>query len=216
MSELRVAEFALGEGPVDAPPPVHGQISCGAVYEVFANGDEFHALAVVDGADAPIGLVNRVDMLMQFSRRYWREIYERRPITHLMDRQPLVVPEEADVEAVTRLIAQHKAQALHSGWILTRDGRYAGIGNTLRLLHLWIERMERRNRELEAARTQAEAANEAKSRFLANISHELRTPLNAIIGFSELMTNEPFGPLGDRRYAGYAGDIRASGQQSWS
>lgn len=58
----------------------------------------------------------------------------------------------------------------------------------------------------------AERAAHSKSAFLANMSHELRTPLNAINGFSEILTSELYGPLGDQRYKGYASDILMSGQ----
>ncbi len=61
------------------------------------------------------------------------------------------------------------------------------------------------------ARTQAEAANIAKSRFLATMSHELRTPLNAILGFSEVMHTELFGPHTNPTYKDYAGNIHESG-----
>ena len=49
------------------------------------------------------------------------------------------------------------------------------------------EAIEQQKRDLAEAKAAAEAANEAKSRFLASVSHELRTPLNAIIGYSEML-----------------------------
>jgi two-component system cell cycle sensor histidine kinase PleC len=61
------------------------------------------------------------------------------------------------------------------------------------------------------ARYRAEAANIAKSRFLAQMSHELRTPLNAILGFSEVMKAEIFGAHAVPLYKEYAGDIHNSG-----
>jgi signal transduction histidine kinase len=66
--------------------------------------------------------------------------------------------------------------------------------------------------DLDAARDRADAANQAKTEFLAAMSHELRTPLNAIIGFSEIIKSETFGPVGSAQYRGYAEDIHASGQ----
>ena len=70
---------------------------------------------------------------------------------------------------------------------------------------------KRTEEELINARQQAEKASTAKSEFLAKISHEIRTPLNAIIGFSEVMMDERFGPVGNERYAQYLKDIHASG-----
>jgi PAS domain S-box-containing protein len=52
--------------------------------------------------------------------------------------------------------------------------------------------------QLRAARSVAEAANEAKTEFLASMSHELRTPLNSILGFAQLLQRDKIAPLSDR------------------
>ena len=122
----------------------------------------------------------------------------------------------------------------------TRDGGYVSIGaditalkeheeqlvNSQRLLLATVAQLRQSRRSLEEQaqqlaeladryhqqKAQAEAANRAKAEFLANMSHELRTPLNAIIGFSQLLANETFGPLGSEKYRGYCRHILASGE----
>jgi PAS domain S-box-containing protein len=66
-------------------------------------------------------------------------------------------------------------------------------------------------RDLQAARREAEQASALKSDLLAKVSHEIRTPLSAILGFAEVMLDGRFGPVANPRYESYLKDIYASG-----
>jgi two-component system cell cycle sensor histidine kinase PleC len=92
---------------------------------------------------------------------------------------------------------------------LTRNDK--SLRDLIARLEASEDRNKRLAREAEEARQRAEDANRAKSAFLANMSHELRTPLTHIIGFSEIMGQELFGPIGNDQYRQYANDIYSSG-----
>jgi PAS domain S-box-containing protein len=107
------------------------------------------------------------------------------------------------------VVARHRdGDALH---LLMTVGRIGDGTDTLCITFRDITRWKRAQAELTQAKQQAERASSAKSDFLARVSHEIRTPLNAIIGFSEVMMEERFGPIGNERYREYLKDIHASG-----
>lgn len=70
-------------------------------------------------------------------------------------------------------------------WILATERR-TDEGDMVSLVYN-ITTAKRRERELDEARAQAEAANRAKSAFLANMSHEIRTPMNGVVGMADLL-----------------------------
>src|SRR3546814_632682 len=74
-----------------------------------------------------------------------------------------------------------------------------------------ITERKKAEHELLRAKEAAEMANRTKGDFLATMSHELRTPLNAIIGFSELILQKVFGPIGHDNYRDYIQNIHESG-----
>ena len=102
--------------------------------------------------------------------------------------------------------------ALIECFVVTRRGRYFGIGTGEALLRSKVSLAHSRESELRDALKAATASAKAKGDFLALMSHELRTPLNAIIGFSEVLGSEMFGALGNARYRDYAHDIHGAGR----
>jgi signal transduction histidine kinase len=147
-------------------------------------------------------------------------------------RQAAMTPLRVQDTQLSIWVSLTRAQILHSWhtnliWV----GAFAGTSLAVLALLTWtvwravdaeetwsralLERENRLSRqavELAAARDDAERASRVRGQFLANMSHELRTPLNAVLGFSEILERELFGPLGDRRYKEFAGDIHRSGQ----
>ena len=103
-----------------------------------------------------------------------------------VDARPVAWPAEATKLLVVLFVGYYLASA-GAVWSVMRGT----VSGAVRLARELIVELQSKSRELEQAKARAEAANRAKSTFLASISHELRTPLNAILGFVQLMEREP-------------------------
>ncbi|HET9394862.1 MAG TPA: CHASE domain-containing protein, partial [Nitrospiraceae bacterium] len=114
---------------------------------------------------------------------------------------------------LTGLLVQHLITSVIQRRTIERvvRQRTAELSDRNEQLRSEIVQRQRTEVDLRAAKEQADAANQAKSQFLAMISHELRTPLNAIIGFSAVLSGEANLKLSPENARGYAADIHRSG-----
>jgi signal transduction histidine kinase len=105
--------------------------------------------------------------------------------------------------------ARELSQRLRESIVSAED---AGTDSAAALARAQAEIAELKS-QLATMQRRVETTASARADFVARISHEIRNPLNAIVGFSEVMAQEQFGPLGNARYRQYVGDIRRSGEQ---
>ena len=123
--------------------------------------------------------------------------------------QGQLAPTQAPSEDINT--SGHAELELADGRWLRMTGSATSEGGSIIFLSDFTA-IKEREESLRRAKREAEAANASKTRFLANMSHELRTPLNAIIGFSEIISGQFFGALGNARYLDYSSDILRSGR----
>jgi two-component system cell cycle sensor histidine kinase PleC len=195
-----------------ALPALSVHQTCGDVFEWLLANPQVPAAAVLDESGHVAGLVNRLIYLARYARQYAPELYSRKSVLKLACSEPLLVDENVPVGDLGATLLMENPDAIIECFVVTRRGRYLGIGTGEALLRGKVDLAQTREQELNQALNAATASSKAKGDFLALMSHELRTPLNAIIGFSEVMSGEMFGPLGHGRYKEYARDVHGAGR----
>ena len=145
-------------------PTVTADVTGDAVYSRFEAEPDVMLIAVVDADQRPIGLVERNAFLLRMARAYGRALFAHRPISLLMDAEPLVVEADTMASDFTAEVMSSRPGDLLGGFVVVdADRRYAGVGALLDLLRAASEERSRfasdmfeLAQSLEAAREQAE------------------------------------------------------------
>ena len=165
-----------------------------ALYQRFEREPDVLAIAVVDPAGRPLGVVERNSFFLRMAAEYGRALYAQRPVAVLMNPEPVIVDADISLSAFTRETLAERPSELMQGFIVVRGGVYLGMGTALGLLQATARanrdhaiEMTRLAETLQAAQTASKASLRAKSQFLAVMSHEVRTPLNGVLSVAEIL-----------------------------
>ena len=169
-------------------------------FKRFAAEPDALLLAVVEDG-RPIGVVERDAFLIKFGGFNGHALYGHRPVTFVMDSDPVVVEASVDISTFCDSMLTGRASSLTRGFVVTEKGRYAGVSTVLALLQATSTAARAKSdeladtvRHLGDAQTQAKTSAKAKSQFLAVMSHEIRTPMNGVLAVAELLQRQPLGP----------------------
>ena len=115
-------------------PSVSRRDSVAQVLACFQQQASLNSLAVVDDAGRPIGTVHGYQLSQTMLRPFAHELYARKPIEQLMDRDCLVVDIKQSLQRVSRLLTSRARQRLEEDFILVDQGRYVGLGRVIDVL----------------------------------------------------------------------------------
>ncbi|MDT8406200.1 MAG: EAL domain-containing protein [Methylococcales bacterium] len=123
--------------------PVSENDRCLKVLERFLSNTHLTALAIVNHANQPVGLMERGRMTEIFLKPYARDLYHRTPIRTLMNEQSVVVDINASLDELARIILSVDAGQMAPGFIVTEHGSYAGLASS----ELFLRKITQRKQE---------------------------------------------------------------------
>jgi len=175
-------------------PPVSPDMRITDVADLFHQSPDTLTFAVVrDGR--PIGVVRRGDLFAMLAKPLHPEIYNKKPVSAVMESPTLLIDGQLRLEQVSRLVTQKGKLRLTEEFVITRDGLYHGLGQTIDLLRLITEQQLQAAKHSNpltllpgngAVRSCIDRLIEAKRRFVvAYFDLDAFKPYNDVFGYAQ-------------------------------
>jgi len=118
----RLKELQILKAPAVPPATQHDEIT-----RLFEAAPELHAVAIVQD-DVPLGLIDRRGFMERYAKRYFKELYGKKPCVMFANMSPRLIEREHDIEDLIGILTSQDQRYLTEGFIVTDNGRYFGLG----------------------------------------------------------------------------------------
>ena len=124
--------------------PVSPKVTAAEVFARFQREPDLLVIPVVED-DRPIGLIERNAFLVKIAGPFGHALYANRAVSNVMDPDPAVVDAGVRIDAFCDILLKSGPGSLMRGFIVTRGGRYRGIGTAVSLLQAVNEQQRAQN-----------------------------------------------------------------------
>lgn len=148
LSAPRVAmQRTTAERLVIKVPAITSDMTNAEVMDTFGEHRELVSLPVLENGK-PIGLISRNIFMSQMSRPYYRELYEKKSCIAFMDKAPLIVETDTPIETLAARAVASGDKTLIDGFLIVKDGTFAGVGAGLDLMQVLVDLQTEKNRQV--------------------------------------------------------------------
>jgi diguanylate cyclase (GGDEF)-like protein len=124
-----LAAHLCSQLPTVSPATTNEQL-----YRIFSQDERLHALALVDESQVPMGLVDRTQFIARWAKPFFNDLYGRHSCSLFTNHAPLIVDGDTGIEELTSVLTSPDQRYLSEGFIVTRGGRYLGLGTGQQLV----------------------------------------------------------------------------------
>ena len=191
MSDSRLHELVISAEGI----PPHLLVSDVADLFMGKSHEQLLSLPVLDG-DKPVGVISRARMQQVLFRQYGRELYGKRPITAIMNDTPVVIESDTELTEASKTVSERLKFPVTEDFIITREGKYLGMGAVMHLLNAMEARLAKQGQDLAVAYKELKASQlqliqsekmASLGQMVAGVAHEINTPLGYVKNNVEML-----------------------------